>query len=156
MHKAPKELESWKVLELKMAKCCCAGECQKCFVFTSELSQTALFFLIQPLGNPSAEQIRDAPGYPAAPKVKVRKLFAAPAFCSLTDVRRLLTCQFSENRRAKLIKNSDGALCNHLHRDTRCDLGTLPLVGHDGIRAGMRSGSAIKSGKRGGYLSGVL
>lgn len=70
--------------------------------------------------------------------------------------RRPSTCRFSENRRAKLIKNSDGALCGHPHRDTRCDLGTLPLAGHDGIRAGMRSGSAIKSGERDGYLSGVL
>lgn len=65
-----------------------------------------VFFLIQPLGTPSAEQIKDVPEYPAAPKVKVRKLFAAPAFCSLTDVRWPLTCQFCENRRAKLIKNS--------------------------------------------------
>lgn len=87
--KAPEELESWKVLELKMAKCCCAGQCQKCFTSTPNPSQNStadVFFLIQPLGNPSAEQIGDAPGYP---KVKVQKLLAKLLSGFLPAVRRL-------------------------------------------------------------------
>lgn len=96
--------ESWKVLELKMAKCCCAGEGQKCFVSTSKLSQTARRLRFSSSGLweiPLQSKSEALHRHPAAPKVKVQKLLAAPALCSLTDVSRPLTRQFS----GKLIKN---------------------------------------------------